>query len=89
MTGVHTKMIEQTLTELLRETARAHFRRMPATDEELVALREQCNQLRALLYPDNDHARHPDSARLPEPLQLRLAAELAWIESSIVGLQSR
>jgi hypothetical protein len=83
MRGVRTQCFEELFSELLQEIAQAHFRRAPATDEELVALREQCNQLRVLLCPDNA------GTRLPEPLQRRLAAELAWIEHSIATLPRR
>lgn len=83
MTGVRAQCVEELFSELLRETAQAHFLRTPATHEELAALRAQCNQLRVLLDLDSVEA------RLPVPLQRRLNAELAWIECSIAGLQSR
>lgn len=80
MTGVQAKMIEQRLVALLREAAQAHFLRTPASHEKLVALLTQCNQLHTWLRADQ---------ALPEQIQSRLDAEVAWIEGALARLQSR
>lgn len=87
MTRVSTGMIEQTIEDLLRETAQAHFLHTLAPEEALVMLRERRDQLRRLLQ--NSSLEQPVSSLLLEHFRLQLTAEITWSERAIAILQSQ
>ena len=87
MTNVHPEMVEQPLIELLRETAQAHFLHALAADEALAVLHERRERLLCLLQLKSGQEQHPGSALLMDHFQLRLLAEMAWVERAITALQ--
>ena len=87
MMSAHSEMVEQPLTELLQETAQAHFLHVLEVPEALVVLRERRERIRCLLPLSRGQEQHPCSALLLDHFQLVLAAELAWIEQAIPVLQ--